>query len=260
MVGRIFRDVTLSLLIILWLFTGCYPLTGRGLSSDLTTAQHYLRTGNYDEAIAVCDRSLEKEPDNSSVLNTRACAKAGMGDYEGALPDAKRACEISPWSLEFQVDLGLIASRAYDFETSLAAYEKVLERNPTGSGQAYNGRAWANLQLGRLDTVLEDVNKSLELEPENHNAIDTRAVYYLKTGDFDKALEDINRAIELAPDYPEHHYHKGMIYTAMENWVDAYDELNIAYRADPNLRDIEDLLAAAEEKVAEIFEKSGAIE
>jgi len=175
----------------------------------------------------------------------------------GALTDAKRVCEITPQSLSYQLNLGWIASGAYDFETAVEAYDKAFELAPSGSGQAYNGRAWANMQLGRLDTVLDDVNKSLELVPDDHNAIDTRAVYYLKTGDFDKALEDINRAIELAPDYAEHHYHKGMIYMAMENWVDAYDELNRAYRADPNLRDIEDLLATAEEKVAEYFEKSG---
>jgi len=266
MVSRYPRKAFFTVLIVLVLFSGCVQPSRRmsidnpsrpDSVTDLVQAENYYEHDNYDDAIIICDRVLADDPDNSNALHTRGRSLAGNGFYPDALVDIKRACELSPNAIEFFYTLAWVASANYEHNTSLEAYKRVFELDPDGSERAYNGRAWANIQLGRFDTALEDVNKAIELYPGNPNYIDTRAVYWLKVGEYDKALEDINHAIHIAPDTAEHHYHKGLIYIEMEKWIEAFDELTIAYRAESRLKNIDELLAFTEGKVLEQFGQSG---
>src|SRR5260370_6769010 len=56
----------------------------------------YLRAHEYDRARKVVDRGLDREPDDPILVASRAEARAGMGDPEGALADWRQALELDP--------------------------------------------------------------------------------------------------------------------------------------------------------------------
>ncbi len=50
----------------------------------------------YDRARKVVDHGLDREPDDPILVASRAEARAGMGDPEGALADWRQAVELDP--------------------------------------------------------------------------------------------------------------------------------------------------------------------
>jgi tetratricopeptide (TPR) repeat protein len=59
-------------------------------------ASAYLSAHYYDRAKKVVDRGLALDPDDPILTESRAEARAGTGDPEGALADWRRALELDP--------------------------------------------------------------------------------------------------------------------------------------------------------------------
>jgi len=55
--------------------------------------------------------------------------------------------------------------------------------------------------MERHDEALADLNRAIELDPNQTRAIADRGETYRITGRYDEALADFNRAIELDSDY-----------------------------------------------------------
>ena len=56
-------------------------------------------------------------------------------------------------------------------------------------------------QLGRYDEALADLNRAIELDPADAEAIGSRGQTYRLLGRLVEALADLNRARELDPGY-----------------------------------------------------------
>jgi tetratricopeptide (TPR) repeat protein len=59
-------------------------------------ASAYLKAHDYKRARKVIDRGLALAPDDPVLIESRAEARAGTGDREGALADWRRALELDP--------------------------------------------------------------------------------------------------------------------------------------------------------------------
>ncbi len=55
-----------------------------------------LQLGDRDWALSLCNRIIADNPESSLALYQRACANAGIGNYEAAVADLKTALELSP--------------------------------------------------------------------------------------------------------------------------------------------------------------------
>ena len=77
------------------------------------------------------------------------------------------------------------------------------------AGRVQAARAWENLRfpvdngwrrlMGRYDEALADLNRAIELDPDDAGAFGRRGETYIALGNYDEALADLNRAIELDP-------------------------------------------------------------
>ena len=55
-----------------------------------------LQLGERDWALSLCNRILEDNPDSSLALYQRACAWAGIGEFDSAIADLEKAIELAP--------------------------------------------------------------------------------------------------------------------------------------------------------------------
>jgi tetratricopeptide (TPR) repeat protein len=99
------------------------------------------------------------------------------------------------------------------------------------------------LDKGKLDEVIEDCTKSLEIDPEYSDAYYRRSDAYYYKGEEDKALEDYIKAID---DYTEAlrlqptakaYYLRGLYYAELEKLEDAIDDLSKALDMQPDYFD-----------------------
>lgn len=69
----------------------------------------------------------------------------------------------------------------------------------------YNARAWtyAHHMKKEFDRAIEDVDRAIELDPEEAAYYDTRGWAYFGKGDYDKAEADFSKALQLEPDLEE---------------------------------------------------------
>jgi tetratricopeptide (TPR) repeat protein len=76
------------------------------------------------------------------------------------------------------------------------------EINPMEANN-YNGRAWAYYKAGKPAEGLPDVEKSLELNPNNDRALDTRGSIFEALGRREEAIADFSRALSVGAKHPD---------------------------------------------------------
>jgi serine/threonine protein kinase/predicted Zn-dependent protease len=143
----------------------------RHADAYLVRGEAHLSLKQYDDAITCFDRYLrEKGKPDARFYQLRGEAKASRDkDPEDAVGDYSLA-------LALERDSGTYAARgwvyvvcgahrlaAHDFEQAIALAEKNHEKN----GDAYNGRGFARVQLGRYMEGVKDAQEALRLGPRS---------------------------------------------------------------------------------------------
>lgn len=153
---------------------------------------------------------------------------------------------------------------------NLTLFTDVLAKNPA-SWFAYANRAGYYLQAGQDALAMADLERSLQLRPDDADSLHMQALLYLKRKDFDRAFANFDRSIALRPwraDYfksrcnasklagrnaealldagmvlraashdPDNFLLRASIYLAQENYPAALGDLNRAIDIDPEKAD-----------------------
>ncbi|KAI0479940.1 mitochondrial import receptor subunit tom-70 [Xylaria cf. heliscus] len=125
-----------------------------------------------------------------------------------------------------QLQLGLRAmeKKTHDgYEEAATAFEQALELGDLGEFEAlaYNMRGTFRCLRGSQEQALEDLNKSIELDPTMTQSYVKRASMHLETGNRDKASEDIESAIKQNEDDPDIYYHRAQLHFIHAEWQNA---------------------------------------
>jgi tetratricopeptide (TPR) repeat protein len=80
------------------------------------------------------------------------------------------------------------------YENAIVSYTEAINLDPDNY-QAYNGRALAYLQTGQYDQAIEDCSRSIAINPGYYLAYNNRGVAYSRKGEYPPALEDFTTAI-----------------------------------------------------------------
>ena len=166
-----------------------------------TAATRYYDTGQYEEALADYNRSLELRHDAPNTLNNRGNTLQNLGRYEEALADYNRSLEMEP-----------------DDPTTLT------------------NRGVTLRNLGRYEEALADYNRSLELEPDDTTTLTNRGVMLTHLGRYEEALADFSRSLELRPDDPVTLYNVACLYSVTGRYEEALQSLEKAIAGDAKYR------------------------
>jgi tetratricopeptide (TPR) repeat protein len=207
----------------------------------LLLGKAYLQKAQLAPAFEALSRAVEAAPDMDEAWLQRALVLVRMGERDRAVADAERAAELAPQQAEYVYtalalrggdpaariaalegpiarfpDTGLfLQERAEihvqqgDHERALTDWERILARWPD-EVDARLGRARALGALERHAEALEEVERAIELEPDNAMAYGLRASYRDQL-EVDEAVvgADWDRAAELGPDEPAIRYYRG---------------------------------------------------
>jgi len=111
------------------------------------------------------------------------------------------------------------------YKEALAAYNLSLELKPDDADAMCN-RGTTYGELGMYGEALADYNLSLELKPDDADAMCNRGTTYYKLGKYNEALADYNRSLELRPHDPTTLYNRGNTYTKLRRYGEALADYN----------------------------------
>ncbi len=134
------------------------------------------------------------------ILNTRAEVYMLLNAYQLALPDLQQAVQADRSQSQYQFNLGKTLAKLGGFDQAEKALTKYLDSEPEGEEEqvaealAYRGQAFGF--MGDKEESLSDFEKSLEINPENHECYFNRALVYLQDKEYGPAEADMAKSIQ----------------------------------------------------------------
>jgi len=102
------------------------------------------------------------------------------------------------------VNLATVTDSLMDLTTSLKYYSDILDLDSTNL-IALNNRGRAYVWLGQLDKGFADFDNAVRLYPHERTFY-TRGMAYLNINRYDKAMQDLMKSIDLNPEFGEAYY------------------------------------------------------
>ncbi|OAB56119.1 hypothetical protein AY599_27880 [Leptolyngbya valderiana BDU 20041] len=96
---------------------------------------------------------------------------------------------------------GMRAMQRENYYLALAIYDDLVDRVPDYA-EAWNKRATVHYLLGNYQQSLDDIERTLELEPRHFGALEGRGLIYGELGLEEEALQAFERALEVNPHLP----------------------------------------------------------
>jgi len=215
--------------------SSAYVLDSTNLKYINTMGEFLGIVNEFDEAIAVMDRSIEVDPNQwipynakgtiyknkrqyssaivqytyalkwakedsikVAVLVNRSSSKVRIQDFQSAFLDLKQAYTLDTMNKDLFLGLGNIYGHLGKMDSAMIFYNKSLSLDSTF------GLAWLNVgfQLqskGLYKESLTYFNRALVLDPTNGLSYSNRSFSLFKVGDYTGAMKDINKSIQLLP-------------------------------------------------------------
>lgn len=147
---------------------------------------------------------------------------------------------------------GVTALNNGDIENAFKLLNTEIENNPD-NGYAHCYMSLICNACDDIVLAMQAANSSIELIPESDNeyrsfAYYTRSILWGNLGKWDKAIDDITKSIEINPNDAESFKTRAEIYVNTKHYEEAIDDLNHALTIDSNT-DVTDLMMKLIESV-----------
>jgi tetratricopeptide (TPR) repeat protein len=160
-------------------------------------AEHLIVNGTPDPPMDVRRRWLEElDGDPADKLFDEAWNDLREGRYKDALQKTQRFEKMDPKRSTSMLK-GLAYAHLGEHEKAIRELSLELERNKDGVLYAVRGKAF--FMTGEMNKAIADFSHAIELEPGNFEAWYGRANAYSRLNNWVKMKEDMERALEIKP-------------------------------------------------------------
>lgn len=207
-------------------------MIGQTLLSGLTVDRNWpaFRT----LALEDLEKGLATKPDQPEawLLVSRLQSLPG-GDRQKAIDAAAKAIELAEDNRRvLSQALLLRASLAEDKERALADLNKVVELMPDDP-EPLRLRGQTLLQMDKFEEALADFDAALKLEPNHVATLESKIDALLELKRFEEALKICDEIEKLVPSSAEAIFHRARIAAVQKDFEKALDLLNKAAELDP---------------------------
>jgi tetratricopeptide (TPR) repeat protein len=188
-----------------------------GLAGDPDAPAHFTMLGNmallegaFEEAIEAFSRTLSLAPEDLSALAGRGRARAAMDEHALALADYDRAAALAPDQARYHLGRANALGRLGRMAEAVAATTRAIEADPLSAGAHYTRAVYrSHLDDDDDQGVKADLDRTVELAPDEPLYREKRADYLFDMEEYDLAIVDLDRAIALEPGKAQLHYLRG---------------------------------------------------
>ncbi|RIB24838.1 kinase-like domain-containing protein, partial [Gigaspora rosea] len=195
----------------------------------------YRMMNKYEESLADLNKSLEIESNNANALRNRGETYRMMNRYEESLADLNKSLAIDPYTSE----LVKLVTREKILEISnklleIEPYNTEALRSRNHLASILRNRGETYRKINRYEESLANLNKSLEIEPNNANALRNRGKTYRNMNRYEESLADLNKSLEIEPNNADALRSRGEIYRIMNGYDELLADFNKLLEIEPN--------------------------
>ena len=204
-----------------------------GDDPDLYEVVARIHRREYDQAGALVDGALSKDPRNPTLRMVRASIALLAGQEERAIAELTECMKLprSSFALWLRAMAWYSLGRHDRAFLDWAEFIRVHPRDPRG----WLMRALARSVLGQHDAALADADEAVRLAPQDHAARLERASLALAAGRLDRALADADEAIRLQPANGLYHQFRAGVKWRTGDHAGAIRELERAVELQPDV-------------------------
>ncbi|MDD3037018.1 tetratricopeptide repeat protein [Bacteroides sp.] len=136
------------------------------IEARLMRADALVKMNQYKEAMEDIDAVLAQNQEEETAILLRGKVKESNRQEEEAEADYKLVTEINPFNEQAYLYLGQLFINQKKLSEAICLFDEAIELNPN-FGEAYKERGRAKLLNGDKEGSVEDMKKSLELNPKN---------------------------------------------------------------------------------------------
>ncbi len=179
--------------------------------------------GRHDEAIDLCNKALEANPNTfqtSAILMTRGNSYGDKGDWDRALRDYDESVRLVPTNADALTNRGNAYAHKRQLDKSTSDYNEAIRLNPR-LFQAFYNRALNYLATADLNRALADLTECIRLNPKFEEAYTKRAIVFLRLKRKDDGLRDAETAVSLNPDNADAYHSRAELRMARREFPQA---------------------------------------
>ena len=111
------------------------------------------------------------------------------------------------WNIWYEVDdpkvieyfeKGIQAMNLRNYPLAIRFFNNLIEEDPNFA-EGWNKRATVHFMMGNFDLSMQDISKTLQLEPRHFGALDGMSLIFIHTNQFEKAIEVYDKMLEIFP-------------------------------------------------------------
>ena len=170
----------------------------------------YMDKEDYAAAAESFRMLTERLPDDPLGFRSLGSVYLGLSDWEGAAEAYGRAVALEP-TADSRVSLAVALSQLGDSEAAISQLQQALASDPDNAG-AHSTLADAFFRQGNLDDAATHYRAALESEETSYTHAQLASIYRAQNRPED-AMHELERAIELEPDNWYALYLRGELYT-----------------------------------------------
>jgi tetratricopeptide (TPR) repeat protein len=204
------------------------------VSDLLNSAIPLHRGGRLDEARAIYEQVLARDPRQPDALNLLGLLERQNGRFAEAASHLERAIAVDPSQSAFHANLGEAYRGLGRLDEAIACYEQAVRRQPTAAvAQFQLGTLYD--QRGRIDEAIACYRRTVELEPVECDARCTLAQALERAGRLAEAAEAYEAALEINAQHVPTLVHLGELRKRIGHLAGAEVCFRLAIAAQPAL-------------------------
>jgi len=183
----------------------------QAVRANVQAARLLYQLDNQDQASALMASLAGKHPElSTSLIITEAEMRSSTGNPQGALALLDRAVKAEPDNTELLYSRAMVAETIGDLDKMETDLRHVLSINPDDASTLNAlGYTLAN-RTQRLDEAYDYISRALELRPDDPAILDSMGWVLYKRGELEAARDYLRRAYDKFPD-PEVAAHYGEV-------------------------------------------------
>lgn len=203
----------------------------KALPSKYEIGVEYYNNQNYKKAAKVF-HSIIKNGWKKEIIYRHALASYLQDkNYKTALELNKEFVQLGGLNSDDYVNSGLIKSQLGFYQESLIDLQKSLDLNPDNK-YALNNRGYTYNLMHQYDKAILDLDMSIALDPKFSYSFNNRGLAKMELGLLDEGLNDIEKSLDLDDENSYAYRNLGIYYFKKSDFNKALEQFKKAYELD----------------------------